>query len=113
MNLKEMFPELTFFVVRGQWNKKFQPKVKINIETRVFCTLETSLGIKSVNQFLHKGDKTLFSIEFWRRTLHNRLERELNTPGIAFAETGKVYLKKDLRELEEDYLITMLSGLRQ
>lgn len=113
MSLIEMFPKLTFFVVRGQWNKKFQPKAKINIQNRIFCTLEGSLGIKSISPFLHKGDKTLLSIEFWRRTLHNKLDWELNNPGIAFAETGKIYRKKDLDEFRQDYLIALLSGLKQ
>ena len=113
MNLKEMFPDLTFFVVKGQWNKKFQPETKINIANRIFCTFGNSLGLKSIIPFLHKGDKTLQSIGFWRRTFHNKLEWELNEPGIAFAETGKVYRKKDLEELKEDYLVVLLSGLKQ
>jgi len=113
MNLQEMFPALTFLAVSGQWNKKFQPKVKINLSNRIFCTLEDSLGIKSINPFLHKDSRTLRSIEFWDRILHDKLEWELNSPGIAFAETGKVYRKQDLDELKEDYLIAMLSGLKQ
>jgi len=112
-NLHTAFPDLTFFVVDGQWNSKFQPKTRIKAALRVFCTLENSLGMKSVFPFLHFQAGSLFSIEIWRPEINNRLEWEMNSIGIAFAETGKVYRKDDLEELKSDYLIAKLSGLRQ
>lgn len=117
MNLKEMFPKLTFFVVESnEWNHKFRPKVDIKVRTRVFCTLENSLSLRVVLSFLddeYPWNKQNLSISFWDPMIHNRLEFELNNPGIAFAETKKIYTKKDLEDLQSDYLIAMLSGIKQ
>lgn len=115
-DIVENFPELTFFLVSGQWNKKFQPLAKITVIDRIFCTLENSLSIRSVLPFLVSEQDNrdgLFSIEFWNSDINNKLEWEMNGTGIAFAETGKVYRRDDLEEFKKDYLIAQLSGIKQ
>lgn len=112
MNLIKMFPKLTFFVARGDWKENFialpgHPNFKVM--TRVFCTLESSLGIKSITPFL--DGNSLESIDFWEPELHHNLAQTLCNPGIAFAETGLVYKKKDLEQFREDYYITILLGM--
>lgn len=114
-DLEGTFPGLTFWVVTGDWNEKFQPVVDIKVSTRFFCTLESSLALRSVIPFLKSevSHDVPFSISFWEKGYHNRLEMEMNATGIAFAETKKIYRRNDLEELTVDYLIAQLSGLKQ
>lgn len=111
-NLRGLFPDLTFWLVRGEWNEKFQPEAKIRVNSRIFCTLENSISLLRVMPYLNPNGE-FRSIEFWDPKVHNRLEWKMNGTGIAFAETGKIYRKNDLEELKRDYLIAKLSNLKQ
>lgn len=110
-SIVDIFPLFTFFVVgSSKWNESFCNDYNRHVQNRTFCTLESSLGIKSIEKFL---DGDLRYIEIWNKIYHNHLEWEINSNGIAFAETGKIYRKDDFEELKMDYYISILSELKQ
>lgn len=117
VDLKELFPEFSWWVVcidsGAGWRADFKHSfMRQHVIARIFCTLEGSLGPWAIQQFtVIDADTT--SIEPWNLELHGTLDGKMNNHGIAFAETGKVYRKKDLDELRMDYAIAALAGLKQ
>ena len=107
-----LFPRLILFKVMADgWTKKFSGATnQLQVMTRVVATLESSLGIKSIEPFL---DGQLQSIHFWRLEEDGYPERHFNSTGILFADTGQVYTRNTIEQFQEDYLIARLAGLRQ
>lgn len=114
--IAKTLPDLTFFIVRGEWNDKFKSNFMTwdmnKPKSRIFCTLEGSLSMRSVNPFLYKNGQ-LYSIDFWNSGCDNSIAWEMGGPGICFAETGKIYRNNDFEELKRDYYIAKLSGIKQ
>ena len=115
-NWAKEFPKLSFWYVTaavGAWLVKSEKQTNYNLdlgECRIFCTLEKSLSLEIALQFIKKN-KRVISIESdskydndYNFSMHNI---------IIFAETKKVYSKKDIDDLKRDYIIVQLTGLTQ
>jgi len=119
MKLSEDFPNFTFWFVGApidDWLIKSKQKIidgHFNFEqkSKLFCTLENSISFKVVQQFIKKNGQIIsiesgvgYDIDY---------NFDLHSGAIIFAETKKVYYKKDIEELKRDCIIVELSGLKQ
>lgn len=108
-----LFPRLTLFCVTADmWNEKFSRAYNATVMRRLVGTIESSLSFRALNPFLYKYSD-LMSIEFWNNNMLGYPERAFNSAGLLLAETGRVYYRENIEELREDYLVALLSGLKQ
>ena len=99
-NFPDCLPDLNFFKV-GIGRK----------EPRLFATLETSLGLKSIMSF---GFDLVDSIDIVNREDKNFINIYSTKHGVMFAETGMCYfLPKQFEQLQEDYFVVKISGMMQ
>jgi hypothetical protein len=105
MDIVSKFPDLNFFVViidnpmdRGRaW--------------QLFASLETSLALRHVINMFEKLN--VYSIDVLDKKYNKRIQGLFNENGLCLAELETHYSKNDVALLEEDYLITKLSGVTQ
>jgi len=94
----ESTSDLNFFWVVNDKRKK-----------HLFVTLESSLGLRSIDSC---GIKGTTMIGFANKK--DLLNRYYDIKHFYFAETNKLYsVEKDFDEFRRDYLITKLAGIKQ